>query len=77
MSDTQGYNSDHEFTLPMGGADITRSLFVARLSTVQKVLDDPEARRVFTNTDLSAMAFESLMLTKMIRRMPGGEARHA
>jgi hypothetical protein len=77
MSETQGYKSDQEFTLPMGGADITRALFVARLDTVQKVLEDPNARRVFTNTDLSAMAFESLMLAKMIRRMPGGEARHA
>jgi hypothetical protein len=75
MSETQGYNSDHEFTLPMGGADITRALFVQRLSTVDKVLADPEATRVFSRSDLSAMAFESLMLAKMIRRMPGGEAR--
>jgi hypothetical protein len=75
MSETQSYNSDLEFTLPMGGADITRSLFLQRLRTVEKVLADPEAKRVFTLTDLSAMAFESLMLAKMIRRMPGGEAR--
>lgn len=75
MSETQGYNSDHEFTLPMGCAEITRNLFVQRLSTVEKVLADPEARRVFSNADMSAMAFESLMLSKMLRRMPGGEAR--
>jgi hypothetical protein len=77
MSETQGYKSDHEFTLPMGGAEITRTLFLQRLDTVEKVLADPESRRVFSRNDMTAMAFESLMLAKMIRRMPGGEARHA
>jgi len=75
MSETQGYKNDSAFTLPIQGMDITRSLFEQRLKTITEVLEDPHAKRVFARTELTAMAFESLMLAKMLRAMP--EASYA
>ncbi|MGZ4837660.1 MAG: hypothetical protein ACXVZR_03860 [Terriglobales bacterium] len=75
MTETQGYKKDSEFSLPIQGADLTRQLFAQRLKTITEVLEDPEAERVFSRAELSGMAFESLMLAKMLRRMP--EASYA
>ena len=75
MSETQGYKNDSAFTLPLQGLDLTRTLFEKRLETVGEVLNDPEAKRVFSRAELTAMAFESLMLAKMLRSMP--EASYA
>jgi hypothetical protein len=75
MSDTQGYKKEQEFTLPLGGADITRSLFEQRLKTLTEVLEDTEAKRVFSRAELASMAFESLMIATMLKRMP--EASYA
>lgn len=72
MSETQDYKKDSEFTLPIACLNLTRTLFEQRLRTVNEVLDDPEARRVFSRAEMAGMAFESLQLAKMIRRMPGG-----
>jgi hypothetical protein len=71
VSETQGYKKDPEFTLPLACVDITRTLFEQRLKTVTEVLEDPEAKRVFSRAEMTGMAFESLMLAKMLRRMPG------
>lgn len=78
MSETQAYKKDLTFTLPASGLDITRDLFKQRLATVEKVCDDPDARRVFSQRDLSNMAFECLMLRKMLKNMPAApEVAHA
>jgi hypothetical protein len=70
MSETQPYKLDSVFTLPLQGMDITRSLFEQRLKTVNEVLEDTEAKRVFSRAELAAMAFESLQLAKMLKSMP-------
>jgi hypothetical protein len=75
VSETQDYKKDSEFTLPISCVDITRALFQQRLKTVNEVLEDPEARRVFSRAEMAGMAFESLQLAKMLRRMP--EVFHA
>lgn len=79
MSVTQLYKKvigkPAEFTLPLAGADIVRSLFEQRMTTVQAVLDDPEADSVLSRADLTALAFEHLMLAKMMQRMRS--VRHA
>jgi Rod binding domain-containing protein len=73
--ETQGYKNDSAFTLPLQGMDITRTLFERRLETIEEVINDPEAKRVFSRAELAAMAFESLMLAKMLKSMP--EASYA
>jgi hypothetical protein len=70
VSETQAYKKDLTFTLPASGLDITRSLFAQRLKTVEAVCNDPNANRVFTRNELSNMAFECLMLAKMLKSMP-------
>ncbi|MGZ3319665.1 MAG: hypothetical protein ACXU9C_01650 [Xanthobacteraceae bacterium] len=75
MPETQDYKKDPVFTLPLGCLDITRSLFEQRLKTVEAVISDPDAKRVFSRAELAAMAFENLMLAKMLKNMP--EASHA
>jgi hypothetical protein len=75
VSVTQDYKKDSEFSLPIQGADLTRQLFIQRLKTVTEVLEDPEAKRIFSRAEMAGMAFESLMLAKMLRRMP--EASYA
>jgi hypothetical protein len=72
MSETQDYKLDSEFTLPVACLGLTRSLFEQRLKIVNEVLEDPEARRVFSRAEMAGMAFESLQLAKMLRRMPEG-----
>lgn len=75
MSETQPYKIDSVFTLPLQGMGITRTLFERRLKTVNEVLEDPEAKRVFSRAEMAAMAFESLQLAKMLKTMP--EASYA
>lgn len=75
MLETQGYKKDSEFSLPLGCLNITRNLFERRLQTVNEVLNDSEAKRVFSRAEMSAMAFESLQLALMLKRMP--EASYA
>lgn len=74
VSETQGYKKHPVFSLPLGGLDITRSLFIQWLKAVEAVVNDPNAKRVFSRNELSAMAFECLMLGKMFKTMP--EAAH-
>jgi hypothetical protein len=67
VSETQDYKKDSEFTLPIACVALTRSLFEQRLKTVNEVLDDPEARRIFSRAEMAGMAFESLQLAKMLQ----------
>jgi hypothetical protein len=70
MQETQGYKKGQEFTLPAAGADIVRKLIADRLVIVAAALDDPNAPKCFKPRELTAIAFERLMLAKMLSRMP-------
>lgn len=72
MSVTQDYKIETKFCLPVEGAGLVRGLFEKRLETVQSVLADPDAPRILSRADLTAIAFEALMLAKMLARMPRG-----
>lgn len=77
MSETQRYKVANEFTLPTPGAPILRRLIRARLEVVQKGLQDREAFSRLSIVEASDLAFECLMLAKMLDTMPKDEADHA
>lgn len=76
MSETQRYKVGKEFTLPVEGADLVRQLIADRLVIVAAVMDDENAPKCFKPRDLTAIAFERLMLAKMLQKM-SAEASHA
>lgn len=77
MLETQAYKKTTEFTLPAEGADIVRQLIADRLLIVAAVMDDENAPKCFKPRELTAIAFERLMLAKMLAKMNQGEAVHA
>lgn len=76
MLETQGYKKTTEFTLPIEGADLVRELIAARLVIVAAALDDENAPKCFKPRELTALAFERLMLAKMSQKM-NAEAANA
>lgn len=77
MLETQRYKVANEFTLPAAGAPILRRLMRARLDVVQTALVDRAAFMRLSIVDASELAFECLMLAKMLDTMPKDEADHA
>lgn len=69
MSVSQGYKKTTEFTLPVEGADLVRKLISDRLVIVAAAMDDANAPKCFKPSELTALAFERLMLAKMQERM--------
>lgn len=77
MSETQRYKIAKEFTLPTAGAPVLRRLMRARLEVVQTALVDREAFLRLSIVEASELAYECLMLAKMLDTMPKDEADHA
>ena len=77
MSETQRYKLATEFTLPTAAAPALRRLIRVRLEVVQQRLQDREAFNRLSIIDASDLAFECLILAKMLDTMPKDEADHA
>ena len=77
MFETQRYKVANEFTLPTAAAPVLRRLIRARLEVVQLRLQDREAFSLLSIVDASDLAFECLILAKMLDTMPKDEADHA
>jgi hypothetical protein len=77
MLETQRYKVANEFTLPTAAAAVLRRLIRARLEVVQQRLQDREAFNRLSIVEASDLAFECLVLAKMLDTMPKDEADHA